>query len=127
MVAHTAHITQQIFLIGSFLKNQVFYWSKQCHQYHHPYMISPYKITPHIHFTHIYMSCISHLCGRIIKHIILEILYDGTEHRNKRISHLLGIISQLNKFHTISSQICTTYNSQSIVLGIHSSFSTRNQ
>ena len=33
--------------------------------------------------------------------------------------HLLGIVSQLNKFHTIPSQIFTTYSSQNIVLGIH--------
>ena len=31
-------------------------------------------------------------------------------------SHLLGIVSE---FHTIPSQIFTTYNSQSIVLGIY--------
>ena len=36
------------------------------------------------------------------------------EHKNKTHSHLLGIVSQLNEFCTIPSQIFTTYNSQSI-------------
>ena len=31
----------------------------------------------------------------------------------------IRIVSQLNEFHTIPSQIITTYNSQGIVLGIH--------
>ena len=38
------------------------------------------------------------------------------EHRNKTHSHLLGIVPQLNEFHTIASQIFTTYNSKSIFL-----------
>ena len=41
------------------------------------------------------------------------------EHKNTMHSHLLGIVSQLNKFHIIPSQIFTTYDSQSIVLAIH--------
>ena len=50
------------------------------------------------------------------------------EHKNKTCSHLLGIVSQLNEFHTIPSQIFTTYNSQSIVSGIHlTSSAERNQ
>ena len=34
-------------------------------------------------------------------------------------SHLIGIVSQLNEFYTIPPQTFTTYNSQSIILGIH--------
>ena len=34
-------------------------------------------------------------------------------------SHLLGIVSQLNEFHTTPSQIFTSYNAQRMVLGIH--------
>ena len=47
------------------------------------------------------------------------------EHQNKICSHLLGIVSQLNEFHTIPSQNFTTYTSQSIVLGIHLTSSKR--
>ena len=36
------------------------------------------------------------------------------EHQNKMHSHLLGIVSQLNEFHTIPSQNLTTYNSHNI-------------
>ena len=32
------------------------------------------------------------------------------EHQNKTCSHLLGIVSQLNEFHTIPSHNFTTYN-----------------
>ena len=41
------------------------------------------------------------------------------EHKNKTHAHLSGIVSQLNEFHTISSQTLTTNNSHSIVPGIH--------
>ena len=34
------------------------------------------------------------------------------ENKNTMHSHLLGIVSQLNEFHTIPPQIFTTYDSQ---------------
>ena len=48
------------------------------------------------------------------------------EHQNKTHSHLLGIVSQLNEFHIIPSQIFTIYNSQSIFSGICLTSSKRN-
>ena len=77
MVAATVHIPQQNFLIASFSKIKFFHWLRQCYQYLGPCMISPYEILPYIPLTHIYMSCISHFCGRIFKHTILEVVYDG--------------------------------------------------
>ena len=65
--------------------------------------------------THLYMSCISQFYGRIFKHTILGIVYDGKGTQKQNMSPSLGIVSQLNEFHTIPSQIFTTYNSQSIV------------
>ena len=44
------------------------------------------------------------------------------EHQNKTCSHLLGIVSELNEFHTIPSQTFTTYNSQCRFSGIHNHF-----
>ena len=41
------------------------------------------------------------------------------DHQNKTHTHLLGIVSQLSEFHTIPSQLFTTYNSQSICSGIY--------
>ena len=49
------------------------------------------------------------------------------EHKNKTHSHLLEIVSQLNKFHTIPSQNFTTYNSQSTSSGVHLTLSKRIQ
>ena len=49
----------------------------------------------------------------------------GTQ--TQQIHNLLGIVSQLNKCHTIPSQIFPTYNSPSILLGIHLTSSKRNQ
>ena len=83
-------------------------------------MISPYEIlTMHATYTYIYVM---HLifCGRIFKHAVFHKLYNQKkEHKITMHSHLLGIVSQLDEFHTIPSQIFITYNSQSIVLGIH--------
>ena len=62
------------------------------------------RFLPCIPLTHIYMSRISHFCGRIFKHTILDIVYDGKGTQNQTHSHLLGIMSQLNEFHTIPSQ-----------------------
>ena len=59
MVAPTAHITQQNFLIGSSSKIEGFHWSRQCHQYLGPYTISHNKSLSHIPLTHIFMSHIS--------------------------------------------------------------------
>ena len=57
------------------------------------------------------MSRISHFCGRIFKHKIFKRVYNGKkEHKNIIHSHLYGIETQLNEFHTILSQIFTTYN-----------------
>ena len=83
-------------------------------------MISPYEIlTMHATYTYIYVM---HLifCGRIFKHTVFHKLYNQKkEHKITMHSHLLGIVSQLDEFHIIPSQIFITYNSQSIVLGIH--------
>ena len=49
----------------------------------------------------------------------------GTQ--NTTHSHLLGIVSQLNQFHTIPSQIVTTYNSQSIFSGMRLNSSKKNR
>ena len=47
------------------------------------------------------------------------------EHQNKTHSQLLGIVSQLNEFHTIPSQNVTTYDSQSIFSGINLTFQNK--
>ena len=57
MVAPTAHITQQNFLIGSFPEIEFFHWLRQCHQYLGPYMICPYKsFTMHALYTYMYVT-----------------------------------------------------------------------
>ena len=55
----TVHTTHQNSLIGSIPKIEVFHWSRQCHRYLGPYMISPNKILTtldpytYIHVTHL--------------------------------------------------------------------------
>ena len=76
-------------------------------------MISPYEIfTTHVPYTYIHVTHLTILWKNLqaynIPHSVqLEI---GTQ--NTICSHLIGIVSQLNEFHTILSQIFTTYNSQ---------------
>ena len=53
MVAPTAHITQQNFLIGSSSKIKLFHWSRQCHGYLSPYVISHYDM--HAPYTYIHV------------------------------------------------------------------------
>ena len=50
---------------------------------------------------------------------IPHIVRSKKEHKNTTHFHFLGIVSQLNKFDTIPSQIFTSYNSQSKQLAIH--------
>ena len=62
MVAPTAHIRRQKFLIGSFPQIEFFLWSRQCCQYLCPYMISPYKsFTTHALYTYIYVMHLTFL------------------------------------------------------------------
>ena len=47
------------------------------------------------------------------------------EHQNKTHAHFLGIVSELNEFHTIPSQNFTTHNLHNIVSGMHRTSSKR--
>ena len=60
---------------------------------------------------HIYIH-VMHLTffGRIFKHTIMEIVYNGKGTQKQNTFPLLGFVSQLNEFHPIPSQIFTTYN-----------------
>ena len=90
-------------------------------------MISPYKSsTTHTPYIYIHVTHLA-LCGRILKHTVLEIAYNEKETQKQNTFHHLGIVAQLNEFSTIHSQIFITYNSQSIVSGIHLTSSKRNQ
>ena len=76
MVKLTACTTQQNSLIGSIPKIELFHWSRQCHRYLGPYVISPNKMlttcTPstYIHVTHLTV------CGRTLKLTLFEIVYE---------------------------------------------------
>ena len=62
MVAPTAHITLQNFLIGSFPEIEFFHWLRECCQYLHPYMISHYKIfTMHAPYRYIHVMHLTFL------------------------------------------------------------------
>ena len=57
-------------------QNRGFHWSKQCHQYLGPYIISSNKIlTMHAPYTYIYVK---HLTGygRTLKHTLFDIVYE---------------------------------------------------
>ena len=115
MVAPTAHITQQNFLIGSIPRIEFFIGQDKVTNISVPILSLSMRFSPYMPLTHIYMSHISHFCGRIFKHTIFKIVYnEKATHKNITCSHLLGIMSQLNGFHPIPSQIFTTYNWQSI-------------
>ena len=61
MVVLAVHAAQQNSLIGSNPKIKFFHWSRQCHQYLGPYMISPNKsLTMCAPYTYIQMSHTSH-------------------------------------------------------------------
>ena len=77
MVAPTAHITQQNFLIGSFLKIEFFIGQDDIIDISVPIQSLLTRFSLCMPLTHIYMSCISQFCGRIFKHTIFNILYDG--------------------------------------------------
>ena len=62
MVAPTAHITQQKFLIGSFPKIKVFHCQDDVVDISDPIQSLPMRFSPHMPLTHIYMSHISHFC-----------------------------------------------------------------
>ena len=82
-------------------------------------MCAPYT---YIHVTHVII-----LWKNLQAYSIPHTVQSKKEHKYTMHSHLLGIVSQLNKFHTIPPQIFTTYNSQSIVLGIQTHIFQRNQ
>ena len=66
----------------------------------------------HAYPLHIYTCHPSHsLWKNLQAYNIQDSVQWKKEHQNTSHSHLLGIVSQLNQFHTILSQIFTTYNS----------------
>ena len=66
----------QNFLICSIPKIEFFHWSRQCHQYLGPYVISTNKIlTTHAPYTYIHVTHLT-FCGRALKHILCEIVYE---------------------------------------------------
>ena len=89
----TACATQPNFLIGSIHKIKFFHWSRQCHRYLGPYMISPNKIlTTHAPYTYIHVTHLK-FCGRTIKCILFEIVYEEKKETPKQEhAHLLGIV-----------------------------------
>ena len=93
MVACTAHVTQQNSLIGSIAKIKIFHWSRCCHQYLSPYMISPNKIlTTSIPYTYIHVTRIT-FGGRTLRHTLFEIVHEekwGTPKQEH--AHILGIV-----------------------------------
>ena len=86
MVACTAHATLQNSLIGSIPKIKFFHWSRQCHRYLGPYMISPNKsLTTRAPYTYIHVTHLT-VCGRTLKHTLFEIVYEEKkEPQNKRM------------------------------------------
>ena len=90
-------------------------------------MISPYKIlTMHAPYTYIHVTHLIILLKNLQAYSIPHTVLSKKEHKNTTHSHLLGIVAQLYEFHTIPPQILTTYNSQSIGLGIHFTYFQRN-
>ena len=80
-------------------------------------MISLYEIlTMYAPYTYIYVTHLIILWKNLQVYSISHTVQSKKEHKNTTHSHLLGIVSQLNEFHTIPPQIFTTYNSQSIYL-----------
>ena len=76
MVVLAVHATQQNSLSGSIPKIEFFPWSRQCHQYLSPHMISPTKIlTPHAPYTYIHVMHLT-FYGRTLKHALFEIVYE---------------------------------------------------
>ena len=70
-------------------------------------------------YTYLHVMYLIFLWKNLQAYSIPHTVQSKKEHKNTMHSHLLGIVSQLNKFHTIPPHIFTTYNSQSIVLEIH--------
>ena len=77
MVAPTAPITQQKFLIGSFSKIEFFIGQDNVLYILVPIQSLPMRFLTCMPLTHIYMSHVSQFCGRIFKHTVLEIVHDG--------------------------------------------------
>ena len=129
MVVCTVHTTQQNSLIGQFPQIKFFYWSRQCHQYLGPYVISPIQIfTMHAPHTHIYICHTSHILWKNLQAYIIEgTVRQETEHKIQGASRALGIVRQLNEFHIIHSQNITTYTSHNIFSGIQLTSSKMNQ
>ena len=73
------------------------------------------RVSPCMPHTHIYMSHISLLWKNLQAYNIQDSVQWKKEPKNITHSHLLGIVSQHNEFHTIPSQILTTHNSQSML------------
>ena len=91
-------------------------------------MISPYEIfTTHAPYTYIHVTHLIILWKNLQAYSIPHTVYlkEGTQ--NTTCSHLLGIVSQLREFHTIPSQIFTTFNSQILFSGNHLTSSKRKQ
>ena len=64
---------------------------------------------------HIYICHTSHILWKNLQaYSIPHAVQSKKEHKNTMCSNLLVIVSQFNEFHTIPSQIFTTYNSLSI-------------
>ena len=84
MVAPTAHITQQNFLIGSIPRIEFFIGQDKVTNISVPILSLPMRFSPQMPLTHIYVSHISHFCGRIFKHTIFKIVYNekGTQKHN---------------------------------------------
>ena len=73
----------------------------------------------HAPYTYIHVMHLIILWKNLHAYSIPHTVQLKKEHKTTTHSHHLGIVSQLNEFHSIPSEIFTTYNSQSIVSGIH--------
>ena len=68
-------------------------------------MITPNtSFTTDTPYTYLYVMHLT-FCGRIFKHKYWKKCIMEKEHQNKTHSHLFGIVSQLNEFHTIIPKI----------------------
>ena len=86
MVAPTPHITQQNFLIGSYLEIKFLHWSRQCHQYLCPYTISPYEIfTTHSPYTYGHITHLTILWKNLQAYNIQHSVPWKKEHKTQHV------------------------------------------
>ena len=124
MVAPTVHTTQKwlIFQNQAFslvtmltsISQSLYDFSKQ--EYYHTYPSHIYIYVMHLT-----------LCGRIFKHTILRVQYNKKRNTETKEQACFRNCVTTNEFHTIPSEILTTYNSCIICSGIHLTCSKKNQ